>query len=95
MSWYHKYINHPTVALHESRQYMDAITPLFLIQENQRDCAIFSRLDENTGGVHYYFTPKAEVIALAFHATSCNKPSKNEIGGLLVGDATLISRLYS
>lgn len=75
MSWYHKYINHPTVALHESRQYMDAITPLFLIQENQRDCAIFSRLDENTGGVHYYFTPKAG-NCISIHATSCNSHRK-------------------
>ena len=94
MEWHHKYIDNPTLALVESRQYMDAITPFFAVQENQRTCAIFARLDEETGGVHYYFTPAAKPIAIAFKAEPCNKPTKSEIGSLLVGDSTLINRLY-
>ena len=93
MSWHHKYIDDPTTAFHESKQFMDAIEAAMLHAPSM-DIALYSKLDISTGGINYYFTPAAEQIAKAFSATPCEKPSRVNIGSLLVGDQTLILRLY-
>lgn len=58
------------------------------------DAAAFSRFDEQTGGVHYYFSPAAELVAKIHNATPCEKPSKQNVGGLLYGDQTVVTRFY-
>lgn len=93
MQWFHKYIDDPSAAFSECDRYQAAMEALFLLS-GTRDAAIYSRLDNASGGVHYYFTPTAKRVATSFNATPCQKPSRDEIGSLLVGDMTLIDRLY-
>ena len=93
MSWHHKYIDDPIAAFRESKQFMGAIEAATL-HAPLMDIALYSKLDLSTGGINYYFTPAAEQIAKAFFATPCEKPSRVNIGSLLVGDQTLILRLY-
>ena len=90
--WYHLYINDPTTAYSVSRQMMDRHFVLYAATQN-RDCAIFSRIDDD-GGMHYYFTPSASPIAKAHGASPCEKPSKQDVGGILCGDQTIVARLY-
>jgi len=93
MTWNYKYIDDPSAAYAESTRYLSAMTAVLLLPVAQ-DAAIYSRADDVTGGMHYYFTPAASNVASKFGACPCSKPSRSEIGGLLVGDQTLINRLY-
>lgn len=90
--WHYLYIEEPNTALAESRKFMEAIFALIAATGNNY-VAVFSRLDK-TGGVHYYFTPPAKAVAVAYGASPCERPSKQEAGGLLVGDQTLLDRLF-
>ena len=90
--WHHLYINDPTTALSVSRQMMDEHFVLFTAIQN-RDCAIFSRIDD-TGGMNFYFTPSASSVAKIHGASPCEQPSRQDVGGLLYGDQTIITRLY-
>lgn len=81
--WHHLYIDHPTDALHRSRLMMRSVMSAVLVGRN--DVALFSRLDDHTGGMHYHFSPAAKSIALSYGATPCPIPSKAEAGGLLAG----------
>ena len=92
-TWYYKYIDGLTFASQESFQYLDAVHQLDLLMGGNSHSSIFSRR-EGYEGVHFYFTPEAKPIALMYKAIPCNQPSKNEIGKLLVGDATLLGRLF-
>lgn len=90
--WHHLYIDDPSNAYSISRQMMDEHFVLFAATQN-RDCAIFSRIDD-TGGMNYYFTPTTSHIAKAHGASPCEKPLKLDVGGLLCGDQTIVTRLY-
>ncbi|WP_158654362.1 hypothetical protein [Acinetobacter sp. ACNIH2] len=92
-TWYYKYIDDLMLAASESNRYSDAVFALDLSMGGNSHSSIFSRMEEYNG-VHFYFSPEAKPIALMFNATPCDQPSKNEIGNLLVGDATLLSRLF-
>lgn len=50
--------------------------------------AVFSRYDLQANMVTVYFTPKAEVLAKTYAATPCEKPSRGNSLGLLVGDVS-------
>ena len=50
------------------------------------DAAVFSRYDLETNVVTVYFTPSAELLALAFGATPCEKPVPTGDFALIVGD---------
>jgi hypothetical protein len=91
-SWHYLYIDDPTQALLTSRRFADAVYWAD-IASRSGDAAIFSRVDDD-GGMHYYFTPAAQAVAEAFGAAACSKPDRKDLGGLLVGDKTLITRLY-
>ena len=51
------------------------------------DAAVFSRYDSKTNVVTVYFTPSAELLAVAFGAVPCEKPGPIGDFGLIVGDA--------
>lgn len=91
--WCHLYIDDPSVAFVTSTQMMKEHFELLAASGNM-DCAIFSRIDNETGGMHYYFTPAAVSIASAHGADQCEKPLRRDIGSLLCGDQTVIGRLY-
>ena len=93
MTWHHKYIDHPTEALIESGKYQKSLEAVLLLSRAP-DAAIYSRIDVGTGGMHYYFTPAAASVANAFNARQCAKPSRADVGGLLIGDQNLLARLY-
>ena len=92
-TWYYKYIDGLTLASQESFHYLDAVYKLDLMMGGNSQSSIFSRREEYKG-VHFYFTPEAKPIALMFNAKPCIQPSKKDIGNLLVGDATLLGRLF-
>lgn len=50
------------------------------------DAAVFSRHDLETNLVTVYFTPSAELLALEYGATPCNKPEPTDDFILNVGD---------
>lgn len=94
MTWHYKFIEDPSTAYSETHLYIAAMQ-LLQITNPHNNAAIFSRIDQELGGVHFYFTPEASSVAKKFNAEQCEMPTKSIIGGLLVGDQTLIDRLYS
>lgn len=93
MTWHYKYIDDPSKAFIESGKYQESLE-VFLRLTRTSDAAIYSKIDAGTGGMHYHFTPAASAVAMAFNATQCPKPSRAAIGGLLIGDQSLLGRLY-
>ena len=93
MTWHHKYIDDPTEAFNESGEYIARMDILYLVP-GTKDAAIYSRLDKQSGGMHYYFTPGAGAIAMTFKATPCEKPLQADVGALLIGDHNLLEHLY-
>ena len=91
--WHYLYIDDPNTAYFESKRFMEAVSA-HMSTSGDNDIAVFSRLDKQTGGVHYYFTPLAKAVAVAHGASPHEKPSKQEAGGLLIGDQTVIDRLF-
>ena len=52
------------------------------------DAAVFSRYDLKANEVTVYFTPSAELLAVAFGATPCEQPVPADGFALIVGDAS-------
>lgn len=48
--------------------------------------SVFSRVDDRTGGTHFHFPPEVMAWAIQHGASPCQKPSNQEVGGLLFGD---------
>lgn len=90
--WHNLYIEDAKTACATSLIISEECMAL-IIATQAIDCAIFSRIDDS-GGMHYFFTPPASAIAKRHHANQCEKPSRQDIGGLLCGDQTIIARLY-
>lgn len=88
--WYHLYIENPDIALAKSKLIMNAVDALLTSTQNN-EVALFSKLDDRYSGVHYYFTPPTQAVAVAFGASLCEKPSKQMVGGLLVGNQAVVS----
>ena len=93
MPWFHKRIEDPAAAYAESGLYEPAMEALYRTP-GTADAAIFSRLDPLTGAMHFYFTPAAESVARNFRATPCPQPPRADIGSRLIGDETLLDRLF-
>jgi len=55
-----------------------------LMRSPATQIAVFSRPDDR-GGMHYYFTPDAKLVARGMRAEPCDLPSSDEAGGLLIG----------
>jgi hypothetical protein len=92
--WFHLYIDDPTEAYSASNKIMDQHFALLVATRNESLC-VFSRLDTETGGVHIYFAPGTELIAKKHNAKPCERPSRQESGGLLCGNQTVIESLFS
>ena len=93
MSWHYKYIDDHVAAFSESGLHLAAMEALFLLPGTD-DAAIYSRLDLQTGGVHFYFTPDAKSVATTFGAIPCAMPSRSDLKSLDIGSQSLIDRLY-
>ncbi|MCC7100283.1 MAG: hypothetical protein IT500_11905 [Rubrivivax sp.] len=91
--WHHLYIDDPNEAYITSKKMMEA-TMAALMASGDNDTALFSRLDIQTGGVNYYFTPSAASVARMFGAKPCDKPTWAVAGGLLVGDQGIFERAF-
>lgn len=50
--------------------------------------AVFSRLDRERGGTHFYFNAAASTVAAMHGATPCPAPTLEQAGGLLIGEAS-------
>lgn len=92
MSWHYLYIEDPKTSFVESGKFIDAMHAFFIVS-GQKDDAIYAKQDFQTGGTHYFFTPQAQPVAITFGAKPCSKPSRDGLS-LLVGDQTLVDRLY-
>ena len=91
--WHYLFIENPANTLATAESIHKGMFALLATSKNL-DAAAFSRFDEQTGGVHYYFSPAAEIVAKAHNATPCEQPSKQDVGGLLYGDKTVVARFY-
>lgn len=91
--WHYRYIDDPKEAFLTSHKFMDAVWWSAAIR-GLPDVAVFSRFDEETGSVHFYFSPQTQAVAISHGASPCEKPSRQNLGSLLAGDQTLIDRLF-
>jgi len=91
--WYYLYIDDPATAHAASSEFQKAIFAVWAVTDNY-DATVFCRLDGDSGGVHYYFTPAAKSVALVHGASPCEKPSRQEVGEPLCEmDGSVIHRL--
>jgi hypothetical protein len=68
---------------------------VLLAATGNMDAVIFSRYDSETTGTYFYFSPGTETLASVHGATRCEKPLRSEAGGILIGDQTASSRIFS
>lgn len=90
-TWYSKQLGDGNAAFGPSHIIQEAFFNLSVISakegESLSDVAIFSECDLSKNMVTVYFTPNAKILARAFNANPCSKPTPTEMFGLLVGDA--------
>ena len=74
-------------AFEPSHRIMDAYANAYVASGAPTDMAVFTQHDqgEKRNLIFVYFTPSASLLAQAFGAVSCEKPSSDGIS-LLVGD---------
>lgn len=93
MNWHHLYVADTDNAKRTAEQIHQAIFALVAV--GAMDAAAFSKIDDERAGTHFFFSPQAEKPALAFGAAPCKTPeSRQEVGGLLFGDQTVVNRLF-
>lgn len=90
-SWYHIYSNEVSSAYQLSGLLQKQALAMAAIRPG---VSVFSRLDRETGGTHFYFPPEMNALAVQHGASPCQKPSKQEVGGLLFGDHALPDRFH-
>lgn len=91
--WHHLYVEGTDRAFDVSTAIHKAI--FVLLAAGVKDAAVFSKINDEHSGTHFYFAPQAQVIAVAFKASPCDTPtSRQEVGGLLCGEQTVINRLF-
>lgn len=83
--WHSKDLGDGVEAFTPSGKIQDAFDPAYLAAGSPKGMAVFSRYDLRRNIVTVYFTPPAGILARAFAATECAKPSAEGIG-LLVGE---------
>ena len=82
--WFSKELGNGVDAFTPSGKIQEAFTPLFIAAGSPEDFAVFSRYDLNTNLVTVYFSPAAALLAKAFGAIPCERPSSRRMS-LLVG----------
>jgi len=91
--WYSKDLGDGVDANPATHQIHDAFEAAFIAAGRPTGMAVFSRYDLQENIVTVYFTPEAEVLAQAFGAIPCAKPSSEKIG-LSVGDTRAWDRYF-
>ena len=91
--WHHLYVEGTDRAYGVSTAIHRAM--FILLAAGEKDAAVFSKINDEHSGTHFYFSPQAEQVAAAFNATPCDTPPlRQEVGGLLSGEQTVINRLF-
>ena len=91
--WKYLYIDDPSEAYAIGSEIQDMWQALILESRNQ-NVSVFSRKESEETGIHYYFPPNAETIAIQFNAKEIEKPTKSEAGKLHCGDQRFASILF-
>ena len=89
-SWLHMYIDGVDDAYRLSGELQKQALAMAMIKPG---VSVFSRLDNKTGGTHFYFPPDMKAWAIQHGASPCQKPSSLEVGHLLFGDQALANGL--
>jgi hypothetical protein len=85
-TWYSLDIGDGIEAALPTTKIQEAVFALIAAKNgNPKNIAVFSRYDLGANIVTVYFAPETEVIARAFNASPCEKPSSDGIG-LIAGD---------
>jgi hypothetical protein len=91
--WCSKDLGDGVDALVPTTKIQDAFTPLFVAAGQPKDMAVFSRYDLEKNIVTVYFSPSAHIMARAFGAIQCDKPSSIGIA-LLIGSQQALFNLF-
>lgn len=86
-TWYSKDLGDGVAAFGPSSKIQEAFMELSKAGEYSHDIAVFSIYDLKKNVVSVYFTPSASLLATAFDAKPCEKPTPEDGFALLVGDA--------
>lgn len=90
-TWRYAYIDNPQEALSASGKMREQV--LAAVLAGATSAAIFSRIDPEHGGTHFYFNAAAGAVASAHRATPCPPPTLKQAGGLLAGNASVKDEL--
>ncbi len=97
-TWYSKTLGDGVAAFGPSNKIQEAFLALAEARarsgQDYSNIAVFSRYDLRENVVTVYFTPNAELLARAFDAEECEKPTPEPGFGLLVGDANSWSTYF-
>ncbi|WP_295607994.1 hypothetical protein [uncultured Lamprocystis sp.] len=90
-NWYLKTLGDGVAAFGPTNQIQEAFLALAKAKaaagQDYSDISVFQHHDLRQNSVTVYFSPKAELLAKAFKAEPCEKPTPSEIFALLVGDS--------
>lgn len=90
-SWYSKDLGDGVAAFGPSNKIQEAFLALAEVRarsgQDYSKIAVFSHSDPGARRVTVYFSPNAELLAKAFEAEPCAKPTPTDGFSLLVGDA--------
>lgn len=86
-SWKSKAVGDGVDALPASQRLHESFFQFAKLGNLPAGIAVFARYDLRENVVTWWFSPEAEMLALAYGATDCEKPEPEEGFSLLVGDA--------
>jgi hypothetical protein len=86
-TWYSKDLGDERAAYEPTTKIQEAFLTLDQTGVSTHDITVFSRHDLEENVVTVYFTPSAQILAQAFEAIPCKKPTPEKGLALLVGDA--------
>ncbi len=92
--WYYRRVESKELAARFTEEIQEKQIELLLSGKSTRNAVVFLRREKNTGAAHYYFSPAARGLATACGASPCAKPSREEAGGMLCGDLSVIDHLF-
>lgn len=92
-TWHSKDLGDGVDALVPTTQIQEAFEAAYVAAGQPAGMAVFSRYDLRVNVVTVYFTPEASVLAHAFGASPCAKPSSEGIG-LSVGEHRAWERYF-
>lgn len=86
-TWHSKDVGDGFAALRLSQKLHDAFIALIESGQVPDELSVFARYDLRANVVTWYFSPRAEILAMGFGATPCEKPVPTKGFALTVGDA--------